>query len=159
MKTIIIFCCFLVLCSFAPQVEEEPYFVKMKNTKIASFSTNKIDIQSEAVFFNTYAVGAKLLEVNIDVFYEDTKLGTIIEVKDVKIPKKSSFDIPLQLAIKPGPTALKLISGSAKLVFGGKVKIGYVGYVKIRALGMIPIKIKLDQTDTYEWKDLFPPSK
>ncbi|MBK7139242.1 MAG: hypothetical protein IPH74_09540 [Bacteroidetes bacterium] len=92
----------------------------MKNTKIASFSTNKIDIQSEAVFFNTYAVGAKLLEVNIDVFYEDTKLGTIIEVKDVKIPKKSSFDIPLQLAIKPGPTALKLISGSAKLVFGGK---------------------------------------
>jgi hypothetical protein len=93
------------------------------------------------------------------VFYEDTKLGTIIEVNDVKIPKKSSFDIPLQLAIKPGPTALKLISGSAKLVFGGKVKIGYVGYVKIRALGMIPIKIKLDQTDTYEWKDLFPPSK
>lgn len=145
--------------SAKPLVEEEPFFVKMKGTEISSWSTSKIDIYSEAVFYNTYAVGAKLLEVNIDVYYEETKLGTIVEVKDIKIPKKSSFDIPLQLSIKPGTTAIKLISGSARLLFGGKVNISYKGYVKIRALGMIPIKIKLDQTDAYEWKDIFPPSK
>lgn len=136
--------------------DEAPYFVKTKNTKLSSFSTSKIEIASEAVFFNTYNVGAKLLEVNIDVYMDDTKLGTVTEVQDVKIPKKSTFDIPLNLSIKPGPTALKLVTGSAKILFGKKVNVRYTGYIKIRALGMVPLKINMDETEAYDWDDLFP---
>lgn len=143
---------FLLVLSFASIVfpagakpEKDPYFIKMKGFSIKSFNTKKIEIQTTAVFFNTYNAKAKLDEVFIEVYLEDIKIGNISQVEDISIPKQSAFDVPLSLKLEPpGPALKSTIWQSGRLLFGKSVKVKYVGYVKMKAIGFIPIKVKVE---------------
>lgn len=96
------------------------------------------------------------------MFVEDKKLGTILEVPEVvKVPKNDTFDLPLKIAVKTGPTLGKFATELARLALGKSVKVQYKGYIKIIAIGFIPIKVKIDETEYFTKNDIFktPPKK
>jgi len=137
--------------------KKEPAFIELKNSKIRSFSLKNVNIYTEAVFYNPYKVGVKLEEVLIDVFIGGKKMGTILNSEEgIKIKKKGTFEIPLLLNVKPGNTFTSFFSQSWNLVAGKKVELRYKGYIKVRALGFVPVKVKVDGREFYDWDDLFP---
>ncbi|HNM33084.1 MAG TPA: DnaJ C-terminal domain-containing protein, partial [Chitinophagales bacterium] len=101
-------------------------------------------------------VKVKIEEILIDVFIGDKKLGTITEAADeVKIPKESAFDLPVNINVKTGPTVTKFFTeGTKMVVLGQKIKVDYKGYIKVKALGFIPVKVKIDQSAYFTLKDI-----
>lgn len=136
--------------------DQDPYFVKMKGFAIKSFNTKKIEIESTAVFYNTYKAKAKLEEIFIEVYLEDTKLGEISQIESIDIPKESAFDVPLILKLEPpGPAIKTSVLQSSRLLFGKEVKVKYKGYIKMRAIGFIPFKVKVEDSMPVSLSDLF----
>lgn len=136
--------------------DQDPYFVKMKGFAIKSFNTKKIEIESTAVFYNTYKAKAKLEEVYIEVYLEDDKLGVITQSETIDIPKESAFDIPLLLKLEPpGPAIKSSLWQSGRFLFGKEVKIKYKGYIKMKAIGFIPFKVKVEDSMPVSMSDLF----
>jgi LEA14-like dessication related protein len=127
---------------------------------VQSFSLKEVSLGIIAVIYNPYKSSVKIDEIVIDVFIEDKKLGVILEAADVvQIPKKSAFDLPLELKVKTAATITKFTTESLKLALGKKVQVDFKGYVKVRALGFIPVKVKIDQTEFFTYKDIFPPKE
>jgi hypothetical protein len=102
----------------------------------------------------------KIDEIVIDVFIHDKRLGVILEAADlVKIPKQSAFDLSLELKVKTAATIAKFTSETVKLALGKKVQVDFKGYVKLRAMGFVAVKVKIDQTEFFTYKDIFPPKE
>lgn len=160
--TIILFFFTLSLCTIAKEEVKEPYLVRTKDFSVIDFGLKQVDLGLTAVIFNPIKAKAKIDEIVIDVFVEDKKLGTILEVPEVvKVPKNDTFDLPLKIAVKTGPTLGKFATESARLALGKSVKVQYKGYIKIIAIGFIPIKVKIDETEYFTKNDIFktPPKK
>lgn len=150
---------FLMLPVFAGD-KEEPYLVKTKDFHVKSFSLSEIDLGITAVIYNPYKAKARIDEVLIDVFIQDKKLGTILECDEVvEIPRQGAFDLPLELRVKTGPTIAKFGSETVRLALGKTVQVDFKGYVKVRALGFVPFKVKIEQTEFFTYKDVFPPKE
>lgn len=140
--------------------DKEPYLVKTKNFHVKSFSIKEISFGNTAVIYNPYKAKVKLDEILIDVFVADKKLGTITEAEAIKINKTSAFDLPLTITVKTGPTVKALFTEAAKTVLtDSKVKVDYKGYVKVRAVGIIPVKVKINQSEYFSMKDILKSSK
>lgn len=139
-----------ILSSFVDKPVQDPYFVKMKGFKVLAFNTQRIELFSTAVFYNTYKYKAKLVDIDIDVFIENKLLGKVVNQENIPIPKLSAFDIPLLLKLEPpGPVITNSLWQSAKLISGKKVKIHYVGYIKLKVIGVIPIKVPIEDEMFY----------
>ena len=140
----------LVFTSFIEKPVQDPYFVKMKGFKVLAFNTQRIELFSTAVFYNTYKYKAKLVEIDIDVYLENKLLGKVVNQENIPIPKLSAFDIPLLLKLEPpGPAITNSLWQSAKLLTGQKVKIRYVGFIKLKIAGIIPIKVPIEDEMLY----------
>lgn len=150
LRIILLFSIGLVLTSFTDKPVQDPYFVKMKGFKVLAFNTQRIELFSTAVFYNTYKYKAKLVEIDIDVFLENKLLGKVVNQENIPIPKLSAFDIPLLLKLEPpGPAITNSLWQSAKLITGKKVKIRYVGHIKLKVIGFIPIKVPIEDELLY----------
>lgn len=161
-RILIFFICIFSLNVIAKEEPKDPYLVRNQDFNVIDFGLKQIDLGITAVIFNTYKAKAKIDEVVIDVYVEDKKLGTILEVPEiVKVPKKDTFNLPLKIAVKTGPTLSKFATESARLALGKAVKVQYKGYIKIIAIGFIPFKVKIDETEYFTWNDIFkkPPKK
>jgi LEA14-like dessication related protein len=156
-----LFLFFLLISLLAVAKEkEEPYLIKTKDFHVSSFSLKEVEMGITAVIYNPYKAKVKIDEIVIDVFIEDKKLGVILEAADVvKIPRQSPFDLPLLLKVKTAATIAKFTSESVKLALGKKIQVDFKGYVKVRAMGFVPIKVKIDQTEFFTYKDIFPPKE
>lgn len=147
----------LLFSGIESKKKKEPAFVEIKNTRIASFSFSRMDIYTEAVFYNPYKVSVKLEETLIDVFVGGKKLGTILNSEQgLKLGKKGTFEIPLRLNVKPGSTFVTLFAQSGKLLKGKHVEINFKGQIKVRAMGFVPVKIPVNATRQVNWDTLFP---
>lgn len=148
---------FIILLSYIPttiSVEESPYFVKMKDVKLKSLSFSELNITSQAVFFNTYNAKAKLTEVSVDIYVENKFIGTVTQNEDVDIPKKSAFDIPINIVTKTSSSLGSIFWQGGRMVFGKTVEIKFEGYIKIKALNFLPIKVPISTTEYYSLKDI-----
>jgi LEA14-like dessication related protein len=141
----------------AGKEKEQPTFIKMKNSRIGSFSMDKIDIYSEAVLYNPYKVGLKIEAILVDVYVEDIKLGTVLNSEEhVKVYKQGTFDVPLRMSVKPAKTFNTLFMQSGRMLMGKKIEITYKGYIKVKALGFVPVKVPVNTIEYYDWNDIFP---
>lgn len=137
--------------------KKEPAFIKLKNTRISSFSFNRMDISTEAVFYNPYRASVRLEETLIDVFVGGKKLGTILNNEEgIKLGKKGTFDIPLRINVKPGASFISLFKQSGRMLMGKNVEITFRGHVRVRAMGFVPITVRVDGTQQVNWNTLFP---
>jgi hypothetical protein len=89
---LLLFLSLFILNIQAKEEVKEPYLVRTKDFNVIDFGLKKIDLGITAVIFNPYKAKAKIDEIVIDVYVEDKKLGTILEVPDiVKIPKNDTL--------------------------------------------------------------------
>lgn len=139
---------------------EEPYLVKTKDFHVTSFSLTEIGLGITAVIYNPYKAKVNIEEILIDVYVQDKKLGVILEAaKKVEIPKRSAFDLPLEMLVRTGPALAKFGTETVRLALGKTVKVDFKGYIKVRALGFVPIKVKVDETQYFTSADIFPDKK
>lgn len=145
-----------LLLSLRAEEDKEPYLVKTKDFHLSHFSIQQIGLGITAVIYNPYKVKVGIDEILIDVFINNKKLGTITEAADeVKIRKQSAFDLPLEINVQTGPTVATFFKEGAKLALAGKkVGVDFKGYVKVKAMGIIPIKVKVEQTEYFTMKDI-----
>lgn len=128
-------------------------FIKLKNTKITSVSSSNVEVYSEAVIYNPLKLKAQIKEMQIDVFVDKKKLGTITDFENVIIKKQQTTNIPLHLRAKTGNVFKNIFYQGSKILTGKLISIEYKGYIKLKAIGgMAPITIKVDGKEHIEFE-------
>ncbi len=143
--------CFIPSNLSEARVNESPYFIKMKHTKLVSVSPKKLELFSTAVFYNTYKNKAKITELNIDLYLENRYLGKVINHNIVRVPQKSTFDIPIMFTKEfPASEIVPVLWKGGKLITGKKVRVRYSGYVKLKVMGFLPVRIRIEDSVVYQ---------
>ena len=112
---------------------------------VESWRRKDMELTANLIFHNHYRIKLKLKYAQIDIFVDDERLGTIIKEGKMKLPKRSTSDIPLEAHVVPGKTLGRLMANSGKMLVGKKVTIQFEGRVRLRAL-FLPLSIKLDES-------------
>lgn len=133
---------------------ETPELVKLKSIKLEKLKNGKLQLSCTAVYFNPNRVKAKLTDIDLDIFFNDTKAGNIKQLdKVVKIPKQGAFDIPLTIEFGPETNASGYFSGFLTAFTNKNFLIKFKGYLKAKASG-ISVRIKLDESEEVNLKSI-----
>jgi LEA14-like dessication related protein len=92
---------------------------------------------------NTYA----------DVYLDSTKIGNINQANPIKVPKESSFDIPLVVMIRTDDKLSLVLKNVMKLFSNKNAVINYKGFIQIKKAG-IPIKVPMEDKYIVNLKEL-----
>lgn len=133
---------------------EEPEFTKLKDWKMTFPEKGIVEIEAVAVFYNPNNVGLHLREVNVDVFTDKEKLGSILQTeKFVKVAKNAAFDIPLVFQFNPNQS-LQILKGNIfSILSSQKIVFTYKGYIKVQKFG-VSFKVPLEGKEAYTLQDL-----
>lgn len=138
--------------AFALQIKE-PEFVKMKDWKIEKVSEGFIKISSKAQFYNPNKIGVKLINTYADVFLDSQKIGNINQVNTIKVPRQSSFDVPLEVTIRTGDKLDLLLKNALKFFAKKDAVAYYIGFIQIKKAGF-SFKVKMNDKFLFNIKDL-----
>jgi len=135
---------FVLSCS-AP---EEPTFQKLQNVKFDSFGLSPLSItlNADAIFHNPNSLGAKITEMDFDVYINNKKSTHIRQDLQSTMPAKSDFALPIKykIPLKEVFKGIKLQEimkmRSLKYKMDGHLKIG---------LGSVEVKVPV----TYEGEE------
>lgn len=147
---------FIFSFSFLQQAVAEPSapeYLRTKNWKIEKVSGTILELTAEVVFYNPNKVKAKLRDLDLDIFLNEKFLGKVIQDNMVKIPGKSSFDIPIRFKFDLSKSELGL-SSLLGLLSNNKFIVDMKGFLKANVFAL-PFKIKLDERQEFSAKDFF----
>ena len=131
-----------------------PEFQKMENVKFSSISFTggvSVTLNGDAVFHNPNPIGAKVTEIDFDLFINDKKVTHIRQDVSENMKANSDFTLPLQFKIP-----LKEVFKDLKPTIGNifkKQKINYhmLGTLKV-GLGSVEVAVPIDYADEEELK-------
>lgn len=132
---------------------KDPEFVKMKDWKIEHASDGFIKVTSKAQFYNPNKVGVMLTNTYADIYLDSQKIGNINQVNTIKVPKESSFDVPLEVTIRTDDKLNLLLKNAFKFLTNKNATIYYKGFIQIKKTG-IPIKVKMEDKYVINLKDI-----
>lgn len=133
---------------------EMPEFIKIKDWKLQRFGTSKMVLTCKAVFYNPNKAKAKILGIDLNVFFGDTRAGKVNQIeKKVKIKKNQAFEIPLRIVIDPETSTWGYVSGFLSAVSMQDFVVNIRGYLQLRILG-VKLKIPLDESEDLNLKRL-----
>lgn len=115
-------------------------FDNLKVTKLG-FPTTYVNV--EVTCYNPNRFGGKLESLESDVFFEDAFLGKARIDSAIQVPKKDTFQIPVNLEVKTGATLNKLIQVLGTASDTTKLGIRLEGNARMRKSGIVvnyPIK-------------------
>jgi len=122
--------------------KEQIEFLGIKDVVVDAASDPKL--KASAFFFNPNNTRMKLKKIDIEIFYEDKKVGEIDQKLNISIPAKKEFSIPFEvnLAIKE----LSIVNTLLSMIGGKKMEIHYKGHLKLTYHGF-PVRVPVDFTD------------
>lgn len=132
---------------------KDPEFVKMKDWKIEKASEGYLKVTSKAQFYNPNKVGVMLTNTYADMYLDSTKIGNINQANPIKVPKESSFDIPLVVMIRTDDKLSLVLKNVMKLFSNKNAVINYKGFIQIKKAG-IPIKVPMEDKYIVNLKEL-----
>jgi len=133
---------------------EAPEFIKLKAWKIEKLKNGSLALSCKAIFYNPNAIKAKLTDVDLDVYFGETKVGNINQADSkVKINKSQAFEIPLTINFSPETNAKGYFSGFLTAFGMQDFVITLDGKIKIKAMG-IPFNVKVKESKNANLKDL-----
>jgi LEA14-like dessication related protein len=122
---------------------------------MVSINKDNLSFYTEAVIYNPYKLNAKVKSMQIDVFINDEKIGTITEGEETVVKKRQTTHIPLNIRSRTGILAKNLFSQTGNLILGKIVTIEYKGYIKLKALAnSTTLKVKIDGREHFKLSDL-----
>lgn len=130
--------CLAIMACEAPQ---EPTFQKLENVTFNSLVLKKpysVTLKADAIFHNPNVLGAKITEMDFDVYINDKKTTKIRQDVSATMPANSDFSLPIECKIP-----LREVFEDLKLrdILSAKVlKYKMDGHLKI-GLGNLEIKV------------------
>ncbi len=137
------------LCILACEAPQEPTFLKLENVSFNSLVLKKpysVTLKADAIFHNPNVLGAKITEMDFDVFINDKKTTQVRQDVTATMPANSDFTLPIECKIP-----LKEVFEDLKLkdLLSAKVlKYKMDGHLKI-GLGNLEVKVPV----TYEGEE------
>lgn len=124
---------------------QSPEYKGIQNIHLDALSKGGLELGAEAVFYNPNKLQCKLKDVHFDIFMNNDKLGTINEIKDVRIKKRSEFRIPLNIIVSPEGGFLNTVKNVFGAIKDKEVALRFEGLIFLKAY-LIPIKIPINDT-------------
>lgn len=101
-------------------------------------------LKANAVFFNPNNVRGKIKKIQVDIFVNGKKAGSVDQDFKLLIPAKSEFTVPLE--VKLAVKELGFFDTVLGMLGGKKFEVRYAGFLKLNYRG-IPIKVPVDYKD------------
>ncbi len=119
----------------------EPTFNGVSQIEFDKLSGTKAHVKGIAHFHNPNKQQLKLKKVDVDVLLKDKIIGNINQNIDIKIPSKSSFEIPLNANFNLSD--IGLMSGLLMFISGNDLDLDYKGEIIVSYYG-VPQRIPIE---------------
>lgn len=97
-----VFSSIILLTLLACSGLQSPEFKKMENLKVRAMSIldgTKMTMEGDAVFYNPNPIGAKVKEIELDVFINDNLVNNVKNEVEVSVKGDADFSVPLEFEI------------------------------------------------------------
>jgi len=137
--------CLLVITGITISSCEKPdqdIELKMVRDVVADANTDPM-LKAEAIFYNPNNVSGKLRHINVDIYVNGKKAGTVEKDYRIRIPAKGEFSVPLE--VKLNMKELGTVQTLLGLIGGKKFDIEYLGKLGLTYHGLpvrVPVKYK-----------------
>ena len=132
----------LITIFFSCEKPDQDIELKMVRDVVADANTDPM-LKAEAIFYNPNNVSGKLRHINVDIFVNGKKAGTVEKDYRIKIPAKGEFSVPLE--VKLNMKELGTVQTLLGLIGGKKFDIEYLGKLGLTYHGLpvkVPVKYK-----------------
>ncbi len=133
----------LLLITASCKRPEAPVFEKVREIKVIEESNDLLLLTAYADFYNPNNYRIILKRADIDVFLNEKMITTLEKEYNLEIDKKSSFSIPLQVALSREEISNNILSHALNILLGRKLTVNYTGHIRVKAWGM-GIKVPVD---------------
>lgn len=100
--------------------------------KLKAFSFNEVVVEITMKIYSKSRLEAKITDLNLDVFVEGKKWGTINETNPIIIPAKAFSIITLDVAILPKTIAFDFVNLSSQIQAKKDAEVIINGYAKVQ---------------------------
>jgi hypothetical protein len=100
-------------------------------------------LKAQAIFFNPNPQHGKLKRINVEIFVDGKKAGTVDQELNTVIPAKGEFTVPLE--VKLAMQELGFLDTIFSVLGGKKFEVRYEGVLKVNYHGFplrVPVKYK-----------------
>jgi LEA14-like dessication related protein len=98
-------------------------------------------LKAEAIFFNPNNISGKLKNIEVDIFVNGKKAGSVDKAYTIRIPANGEFSVPLE--VKLNMKELGTLDTILGMIGGKKFDIKYVGKLHLSYHGL-PVKVPID---------------
>jgi LEA14-like dessication related protein len=107
-------------------------------------ANNDPRLKATALFYNPNAERGRLKRINVDIYVNEKKVGTVDQHLHIKIPSKGEFSVPLE--VKLSMKELGFMDTLFGMLGGKKFNVRYEGHLKVTYHGF-PIKVPVNYKD------------
>lgn len=129
---------FLVLLS-CERPKEEIVLRQIKD--VVADATSEPLLKAQAVFYNPNNISGRLKNIDIEIFVNGKKAGTVDKDYKLKIPAQGEFTVPIE--VKLNMKELGLIDTLLGMFGGKKFDVQYVGKLRLSYHGF-PVKVPVN---------------
>ena len=108
---------------------------------VVADATSEPTLKAEAVFFNPNRMSGKLKNIDVEIFVNGKKAGSVDKDYTIKIPANGEFSVPLE--VKLNMKELGTLDTILGMIGGRKFDIKYVGNLKLSYRGL-PVRVPID---------------
>jgi LEA14-like dessication related protein len=132
----------LALLFFFTTCERPKEDIVLRHVKdvVADASSDPM-LKAEAVFYNPNGIRGRLKHIDVEIFINGKKAGTVKQDFKVTIPAKGEFSVPLE--VKLNMKELGLLDTILGMLGGKRFDIRYVGNLRLSYHGF-PVKVPVD---------------
>ena len=129
-----------VLGCFSCAKPVAPEYLGFRDLKFQRFSMNESLLQANVAFYNPNPFNMQLKRADINVFLDDKQTNHYVLDSTIEIPKKDTFEIPLNLKLNPQ----QLLGSAVKMLMNNnQIKIRLEGSVRVKRSGVsftVPVR-------------------
>lgn len=111
---------------------------------VVADATSDPKLKGQAVFYNPNPQSGKLKSINVDIYVNEKKVGTVDQTMKIKIPARGEFTVPLEVNLKM--KELGFMDTLFGMLGGKKFDIRYEGHLKVNYRG-VPIRVPVNYKD------------
>lgn len=146
MKTYFWLLILLLLGGCVPKEDVE--FRKVSNVRLEAVSKAPM-LKADMVFYNPNKTRGKLKHIELDIFVNDKKVGTVNQTLNQLIEGRSEFTVPIEVRV--ALKELGLLDTIINLFGGKKYLVRMVGKVRLKVHG-IGITVPVDHKEDIKLK-------
>lgn len=128
--------------------KEQVKLKAMNINEVVPGKNGKAILKADAIFYNPNSSRMRLKKVNVDIFVDGKKAGTVDQELDALIKAKSDFTVPLEVQLDLNE--IGLLDTLLSLLGGKKHEVQFTGAIKLKVNGW-PVKAPLDYKQEFRF--------